>query len=399
MKKWFPYLFAALTFIQGTTAAEDAGTASGVRKIGPEESKALLKDVGIVIKDKPTYPNVAYRLYPKPYKVFELATVGYSPFEQEDGSPLSGSNSEDVKIWGPDGEPVVILVKPGGGMWMEGFFSRKRVEVEPTRYAYRYSKIPNDQEDPGETVAEMNFEEPRDRYSNSVWLFSEDNKDNEDRPPASAYLRDRGRIARFLSEFSDVSEKNRLIEELLKEINPYPYVLGPRRLDGKTNYFAWCEPLGDIDGRQDKILSFGLTEKNKLRWQKVVMRYYLPEEFPPEVQSKYDCPVRRWLIGAGKLHLLPDGTVLTKLGTDVVVRLRWEDGEPVGPLPPFIKVVDAREVIWAKLDLLRRYRDEMKRRGIRDATELRTPEQIMHDLAAYFFDIREIRNWKEGGDK
>ena len=380
MKRWMLLLLASLA-LWGGAWAEDVGSSGDVRKLGPEESKALLKDVGLVIKDKPAYPNVAYRLYPKPYQVFELATVGYSPFEQEDGSPPNGMNPDDAKLWGPNGEPVVILRKPGDGMWMEGFFSRKRVPVEPTRYAYRYSKIPNDREDPGETVAGINFDKPKDESGGWLPLFYFHNE-----------LNGRTKINSLLSRFILRSSKEATIAELSQQADSFPYPLGMRIEKGRFNPLILCEPLVGFLAR-----STGARNKNQdsFLWGKAILSYVTPKpttkRTPHGQANKHYCPESGWLAESGTPHLLPDGdTVLVPVGSHAVIRLRWEDGEPVGPLPPFIKVIDAQEVIWAKLDLLRRYRDEMKRRGIKDATKLRTPAQISHDLAAYFFDIQEI---------
>lgn len=399
MKRWLLSLLVSLALCSGAVA-ENVGSAGEVRKLGPEESKALLKEVGIVIKDKPTYPDVAYRLYPKPYQVFELATVGYSPFEQEDGSPPNGMNPDDAKLWGPNGEPVVILRKPGDGMWVEGFFSKKRVEVDLDRYTYRYRKESIGREDRGETP-DPNVEvlnRPKDYDSDWFRLFV--------LPRVVSSVSSEAAFAKYLSRFLSPSAKDNSILNLLKEIDTLPYPLGKdARRGGKLE---GCEPVVWSIERMTVEDKTRKGNDEKLYWAKSIVRYYPTGQISPMGKTPWclqRTPLVSWPDGGETVnhgdnsqpHLLPDGSILVKLGTDAVIRLRWEDGEPAGPLPPFIKVLDAREVIWAKLDLLRRYRDEMKRRGIKDATKLRTPTQIMHDLAAYFFDIQEIRNWKGDG--
>ncbi|MDA8254090.1 MAG: hypothetical protein M0Z99_00365 [Betaproteobacteria bacterium] len=414
MKRWLLSLLVLLVLCGGAWA-EDGGSTGGVRKLGPEESKELLKDVGIVIKDKPTYPDVAYRLYPKPYQVFELATVGYSPFRTEDDSPLNGANPDDAKAWGPDGEPVVILRKSGAGMWMEGFFSRKRVEVDidPPTYRghpqYRYGRIPSDRNNQKEaSIPDVETVLPKDMYEFNWEFFI------SPRPGSGLALSDT-----WLADIVTSSDKNDDIDKLFKEIDTLPTLLqkrGDLRL-GKRGWEmkyqnAWirgkrmdCEPLKWFIARKTTRDANRWTYGNPF-WAKTVVRYYPPGKSIPIEEMEIGCkpnPLISWTQSPfwnypDDPNLLPDGTVLVKVGAYTVIRLRWEDGEPVAPLPPFIKVIDAREVIWAKLDLLHRYRDEMKRRGIKDATKLRTPTQIMHDLAAYFFDIQAIRNWK-GDDK
>jgi hypothetical protein len=301
---------------------------------------------------------------------------------------------------------------------MEGFFSRKRVEVDidPPTYRghpqYRYGRIQSNRKKQGEgSIPHVETVLPADLYEFNWELFIS---------PRSG-----GKFAlsdTWLANIVTPSDKNEAIDKLFKEIDTLPAPLqkrGDLRFSKNgwemkyKNAWVWgkrmdCEPLKWFIARK--------TAKDANRWKngnffwvKAIVRYYPPGQSIPIEEMDAGCipnPLISWTRAAiwddqDDPNLLSDGTVLVKIGAHSVVRLRWEDGEPVGPLPPFLKVIDAREVIWAKLDLLRRYRNELRQRGLTsaDVTRLPAPKQIMHDLAAYFFDIEAIRHWKEGEGK
>lgn len=367
MKRRLLFLLTLLALCSGVSA-EDGGSPSNIRKIGPEESKALFKSMGLVLREHPPYPDVAYRLYEAPYMVSEIGLIFGNPFEFE--GELD-EPSEDEKIWGIDGEPVVLLNHPRIGDFIEGFFSQKRLPIERVPHDGWYYKIgkENNRQDKGENrIDSLRF------YSNRIKTTSES-------------------YALFSFLRANMQWRLRMPRALLappENAEDLPFPLGDAR-----GALSSCEPLVSFVRR--------INEDGSVRWSKTVARYYPPRSKPAQRTKYKECKTPYWLNdGYGEaIGIEQENLLVTASPRNFVIRLRWDDGEPTGPLPPFLKVLDEREVLTAKWDLLKRYKAELDRRGLTndEVSKLHTPEGIMHDLAAYFFDIQAIRNWNKGGGK
>lgn len=157
-----------------------------------------------------------------------------------------------------------------------------------------------------------------------------------------------------------------------------------------------CEPI-------DKTLAL-IDSHETILWEKAFVRYYGEnEEAPPqEFETEQECGgLKSWWLsdGAGRsVLMLQDGTALMtgdmiryhqKAQSTFVVRFRLKDGSS-GVLPPKLMIIDNQDVIKAKLDLLRRYKQEMVLRNWNNddllASKEFSIERVYRDLARYFFN-------------